>query len=250
MKTYFRILRYVRSYWPSLISSLVCILLFTIFSSASLISIIPFVDVIFDNNAQHQTSVIDTQADRSLPESSSKISQIKHTVKNAIYKHILSYNRQDALLRLCILIFMLTFLKNFLDYLQAYMMAYVEQGIIKDIRNDLYRHINALSLDYFNSTRTGHIMSRITNDVTLVNGGVSAGFVTLIKNPILIVAYLIIAFTLSWQLTLTALIVLPLSLGIIGGIGSRLRRASIKSQEKIADVTSILQGNDYWCTSR
>jgi subfamily B ATP-binding cassette protein MsbA len=120
-------------------------------------------------------------------------------------------------------------------------MAHVEQGVIMDLRNDLYRHLNELSLSYFNRTRTGQLISRITNDVNLVNGGVSAGFVTLVKNPLLILAYLALALYLSWQLTLAALIVLPLSFLIIGAIGLRLRRASSLSQEKMAEVTSVLQ---------
>jgi subfamily B ATP-binding cassette protein MsbA len=163
------------------------------------------------------------------------------SLKEHVWQWLLGSDRRQALLRLCGLILALIFLKSLFDYLQAYWMAHVEQGVIKDLRNDLYRHLNELSLSYFHRTRTGQLISRLTNDVTLVNGGVTAGFVTLIKNPLLILAYLVMALYLSWRLTLIALVILPTSMSVIAFIGSRLRRASAISQEKMADVTSVLQ---------
>jgi subfamily B ATP-binding cassette protein MsbA len=170
-----------------------------------------------------------------------ELSQRQEQLVQTVYQWLLRGDRQDALLRLCGVILLLIFLKNLFDYFQGYLMARVEQGVIMDLRNELYRHLNELSLGYFNRTRTGQLISRITNDVNLVNGGVSAGFVTLIKNPLLILAYLAMAFYLSWELTLVALLILPSSFFIIGYIGSRLRRASSLSQEKMAEVTSVLQ---------
>lgn len=237
MPTYLRIIRYVRPYWAALSGSLISILFFTIFSGASLISILPFLDVIFYGTQIGATSA----APNTSTELSPTVSHVTEQIKQKISGFVLGADQRGALLRLCALILILIFCKNIFDYLQAYLMAHVEQGVIMDLRNDMYRHLHELSLGYFNRTRTGQLISRITNDVTLVNGGISAGFVTLIKNPLLIIAYLAIAFALSWKLTLAALTILPMSLGIIGGISSRLRRVSTLSQAKMADLTSVLQ---------
>jgi len=237
MNTYRRILRYVKPYWAPLAGSLFCILAFTLLSSASLISIVPFLNTLFNVASENPASQTPTE-----------VLQIPNTLeekitafKTQIEAWLLAGERRLALLRLCGVILGLIFLKSLFDYLQAYWMAHVEQGVIKDIRNDLYRHLNELSLSYFHRTRTGQLISRITNDVTLVNGGVSASFVTLVKNPLLILVYLGMALYLSWPLTLIALIILPASMAIIGLVGSRLRRASTLSQEKMAEVTSVLQ---------
>jgi subfamily B ATP-binding cassette protein MsbA len=234
MPTYLRIIRYVRPYWAALSGSLLCIFFYTLFSSASLVSILPFLDVIFYGNEINQSA----PAAAELPQT---VSNAREQIKQVLYGFILGESQRGALLRLCALILALILFKNIFDYLQAYLMAHVEQGVIMDLRNDMYRHLHELSLGYFNRTRTGQLISRITNDVTLVNGGISAGFVTLIKNPLLIIAYLAIAFALSWKLTLAALTILPMSLAIIGAIGSRLRRVSTLSQAKMADLTSVLQ---------
>ncbi|MDZ7290929.1 MAG: ABC transporter ATP-binding protein/permease [candidate division KSB1 bacterium] len=242
MKTYLRILRYVKPYWLTLSGSLVCILVFTLFSGASLVSVVPFLNTLFnisaDRNAGNPPARPEQAKTFQLPAS---LSQRQQQFLRAAYQWLLGGDRRHALLRLCVVILILIFLKNLFDYFQAYLMARVEQGIIMDLRNDLYRHLNELSLSYFNRMRTGQLISRITNDVTLVNGGVSAGFVTLVKNPLLILAYLGMAFYLSWRLTLAALLILPTSFLIIGYIGTRLRRASTLSQEKMAEVTSVLQ---------
>ncbi len=237
MKTYWRILRYVRNYWFHLGASLTSILFFTLFSSASLVAIIPLLQVIFRAGR--------IQGDAGLPQvapaAGNELVQTIERWRAAAEEWLLSGGQVDALEKVCIMIVVLIVLKGLFGYLQAYFMAYVEQAVMRDIRNDLYRHINRLSLPFFNRTRTGQLISHITNDVNLVNNGVSATFVTLIKNPLLIFANLGLAFYLSWQLTLAALVILPVSSVIIGGIGLRLRKASTRSQEKMADVTSILQ---------
>jgi ATP-binding cassette, subfamily B, bacterial MsbA len=245
MKIFFRIIfRYVRPYWKTLFASIVCIFLFTIFNSASLVSIMPFLKTLFQppttEQVVHESSEIISPEllDSVVPTTFEKWRVL---AKDKIYSSVLTGDRIKALKRICFLIIGLMFLKNIFAYLQAYLMAKVEQGVIRDIRDDLYKHINSLSLSYFHQTRTGQIISRITNDVNLVNGGISASFVTLIKNPLVILVSVSIAIILSWKLTLIALVVAPFSMGIIGWIGLKLRKQSAVSQAKMADVTSVLQ---------
>ncbi len=250
MTIYLRILKYIKPYWKYLLASFVAIVFFTIFSSATLVSIIPFLRTIFATeqpvvtqtqpDQQHAASQSLSSPEKALPLSSS-LSRTRHKLEQKLNAFFVGKDRHKALGRICVLILFITFFKNLFGYLQAYMMAHVEQGIMKDIRNDLYRKIINMPIGFFARTKTGTLISRVTNDVSLVNNGVSASFVTLIKNPLLIVVYLAIAIYLSWQLTLIALTVLPFSFLIISNIGLRLRRQSTESQERMAEVTSVLQ---------
>jgi subfamily B ATP-binding cassette protein MsbA len=220
------------------------VLFFVLFSSVSLVSIMPFLSTIFNENTQLQQTAVPS-AD-TVPASVPGISEMKKMkLKEELYTLFLGnnwqQNRLHSLHRVCIILVIIIFLKSVFGYFQAFLMAYVEQGVVKDLRDDVYIHINTLSLSYFNKTRTGQLISRITNDVTLVNGGLSASFFTMVKNPLLIFASLLIAFYLSWQLTLISFVILPFSLIIISWIGLKLRKDSAISQERMADVTSVLQ---------
>ena len=244
MNTYLRILKFIKPYWSHLVGSIVCVFLFVLFSSVSLFSVMPFLSTIFGMDQKKDAPVQNVlqEVKESVPTASFKD---KFELKEKVYTLFLGENwqtnRWQSLHRLCVLMLLVIFFKCVFGYFQAYLMAYVEQGVIKDLRNRIYEHINSLSISYFNRTRTGQLISRITNDVTLVNGGVSASFYTMVKNPLLIIAYLGIAFYLSWQLTLAAFIILPFSLVVISWIGLKLRKRSAVSQERMADVTSVLQ---------
>ncbi|MBN2410368.1 ABC transporter ATP-binding protein [candidate division KSB1 bacterium] len=245
MRIFFRILKYLKPYWFRLSCSILCILLFTLFNGASLMSVMPFLNTIFhsqNNTVTVSEGTMDSSSinpiEQAIPGTLNK--QWK-TIKSKLYDFFSGENRREALQRVCIFIIILIFFKNIFSYLQSYLMAFVEQGVIRDIRNDIYSHINNLSLSYYHRTRTGQIISRITNDVTLVNNGVSASFVTMIKNPLMIIIALSLAVMISWKLTLIAMVVAPFSLVIIGWISLKLRKQSKISQEKMANVTSVLQ---------
>ncbi len=245
MTVYLRILRYIKPYWIHLVGSTLCVLLFVAFSSISLFSVMPFLSAIFNTEEDVNIEITEMVEDTAPSIPGESIQQQFDTLKQNAYELFLGadwqQNRLRSLHRLCIMMVIVIFLRSLFGYLQAYYMATVEQGIIKDIRNDIYTHINKLSLSYFDRTRTGKLISRITNDVTLVNSGISASFFTMVKNPLLIVTYLAFAFILSWELALIAILILPFSLVIISWIGLKLRKESVVSQERMADVTSVLQ---------
>lgn len=246
MQTYLRIIRYVKPYWAHLTGSILCVLLFVVFSSVSLFSIMPFLSTIFGTESVVEETVgADTAPAPAVESPILSLKQRFNDLKTDAYDLFLGPDWQDnkisALHRLCAMLLIIFLLRALFGYLQAYFMAYVEQGVIKDIRNDIYRHINRLSLSYFHRTQTGKLISRITNDVTLINSGISASFFTLVKNPLLILVYIGLAFILSWRLSLIAFLILPFSLFIISWIGLKLRKSSAISQERMADVTSVLQ---------
>jgi len=109
------------------------------------------------------------------------------------------------------------------------------------LRDEAYKHLHKLPMSFFKKERVGNLISRITNDVNIVQTSISAAFLNMIREPLSIIVFLGIAISISWKLTLLALVILPVSMFIIAWIGLKLRKQSYFIQEKMADITSILQ---------
>lgn len=241
MKTYLRILQYVKPYWKYLTVSIVCTILFALLNGLSVYLTIPLLDTLFQESEkvelQSQPSAIDKAAEI-LPD---WIIEIKDDIVGKFNSYVFSSGKIDALFKICVLVLIAFLLKNIFGYLQAYFLAYVEQGTMKDLRDEAYRHLHKLPMSYFKKERVGNLISRIVNDVNIVQSSISAAFLNLIREPLTIIVFLGIAVSISWQLTLLAFIILPFSMLIIAWIGLKLRKQSTLIQEKMADITSVLQ---------
>ncbi|MEJ5262272.1 MAG: ABC transporter ATP-binding protein [Ignavibacterium sp.] len=240
MNTYLRIISYVKPYWKHLVLTFLFTISYALLNGASVYLTIPLLDTLFQESAtkkvQQQTQI--EQAKSFLPD---WIQDIQHSVTETFNNYILSGDKADVLIKICIVILIAFLFKNIFAYLQGYFMAYVEYGAMKDLRDEAYRHLHKLPISYFKRERVGNLISRFTNDVNIVQSSISATFSNLIKEPLTIIVFLGIALSISWQLTLFALIILPFSMAIIAWIGFKLRRQTTKLQEKLADITSILQ---------
>jgi ATP-binding cassette, subfamily B, bacterial MsbA len=239
MNVFSRVLTYLRPYWRLLAASMACSVLFSIFSGLSIYLIIPLLETLFFRpSGGTVASVAPTSSLSFIP---SWILDAKEAITAWFQSVVFRPNPADSLLNICIAVVIAFFLKNIFSYLQSNLMVKVEQGLVRDVRDHLYRHIHALPLAYFTNERTGNLISRIMNDVPVINTGISATFATMIREPMLIVVYLAIALSISWQLTLMAFVVFPLALLIIAYIGRRVHRESGLVQERLADLTSVLQ---------
>jgi subfamily B ATP-binding cassette protein MsbA len=235
LQTYFRVLRYAKRYWKHITASIVCTVFYSMFSGASIYLFIPLLDVLFHPEKINSGQVSDTLK---IPFG---LGSVLQHAKEAFVQLVFSGSQLDALLRICIILVGVFLMKNFFGYMQSYFMNYAEEGVIKDLRNELYRHLHDLPLGFFSNERTGKLISHITNDVNVMNGGISAFFVTMIREPLLILVFLGIAFSLSWQLTLISLLVFPVALLIISVIALRLHKERGVTQERLADITSVVQ---------
>ncbi|HEY6221525.1 MAG TPA: ABC transporter ATP-binding protein, partial [Candidatus Eisenbacteria bacterium] len=146
-----------------------------------------------------------------------------------------------SLNRICLTLLIVFLLKNAFDYLQSVLTVWVEQAVVRDLRNEVYSHLHQLSLSFFHSRRTGALLSRLTNDISLVRGALAAGFSNLIKSGLLLAVCLFWIFWTSWRLALLSVIVIPPSIFLIVWLGKKLRRRSTITQERMADLNSILQ---------
>jgi subfamily B ATP-binding cassette protein MsbA len=231
--TYFRVVRFVRPYWKQVLISIFCTIVYSLLSGISLSLFIPMLDILF-----HPETAAASVTGLPMP---SSVMSVFSQVKVWFLGYIFSGTKMDALFKICMMLIVTFIAKNFFGYMQAFWMNYAEEGVIKDLRNAVYRHLHDLPLGFFTNERTGELISRITNDVTIVNGGISAFFVTSIREPLLIIVFLSMAVSISWQLTLISFTVFPFALFIISIIAIRLHKERGLTQERLADITSVLQ---------
>ncbi|MBI5419410.1 MAG: lipid A export permease/ATP-binding protein MsbA [Deltaproteobacteria bacterium] len=132
-------------------------------------------------------------------------------------------------------------LKAVFEFAQGYLMSGVGQRVIRDIREHLYRHMQSLSLSFYMRHPTGSLMSRVLNDVALMQGAVTDAVTGLIKDAFSGMFLIGVVFYRDWQLALVALVAFPLAFWPIARFGRKLRRTSIKTQEVVGGLTSHLQ---------
>ena len=141
---------------------------------------------------------------------------------------------------LCYTILFVFFGKNIFLYIKNYLLRIVELSLVRDLRNRLYKHIQSLSLGYFNKQKTGSITSVVINDVEHLQIALGATFQKLFVEPINIITFVSLLFIISWKLALIALIIIPLAGIAVIGIGKSIRRKSRRTQKKVADIMQIL----------
>lgn len=226
MTTYVRLLTYLRPYKWKLIVAVIAMLVFTLLQSVTIMALFPAVDIVFNGKKLV------------IPESV-HFPMRGHVDRLVAYLN--SVRRYPNMLNM-IIIFVLScgFLKGIAEYLHEVMLEYVGQGVVKDLRNHLYRHIQGLSMDYFDKKRTGELVSRINYDVSFVLEALSGRFAKTLMNCIQLPAYAVIALCVEWKLALITMVVMPVLLAPIGIVGRKVRRLTKRAQEKVADISSIL----------
>ena len=146
----------------------------------------------------------------------------------------------ETLKFLSIVVFLVFTIKALTEWGHAYLMSYIGQRIVAHLRQQLYDHLQRLPLSFFDRMPTGLLMSRVTNDVNLVQGAVSNAITGLLKDPLTLVGLLAVMFIREWQLSLISMVVLPFAFFPVVKFGRMLRRISTKSQESMGDISVIL----------
>ncbi len=166
--------------------------------------------------------------------------QLRRAAESRLKNWLQGGDRRNILGRFCLLIFLAFLMKNLFWYGQSYLVVRVEQNVIRDLRDHVFRHLQSLSLDYFSATHSGTLISRVVNDIELTKGAIANGISDLIRQGLLLLVYLATVLLASWQLFLLAILVLPPNLWLIDRIGSRLRQSSRVSQARMARLTAVL----------
>jgi subfamily B ATP-binding cassette protein MsbA len=236
---YLRIIAYLKPYWLHILGVLFCNFGFVISSMLTVWMVAPVISVIFQNFDQENVQ----QVVESAPTEGADVSffNLNEWLKENIQGMIPMTDPVATLKWLSIFVVSIFVIKNLFNFAEHFWITYVEQRVVKDLREQLYDSIIYQSMSFFHKHKTGDLISNITNDINAVNLAFNRSFTKIIRDPILITIYLAILASISWKLTLIAALVLPLTSTLIRKIGNSLKRKSHRVQERIADITTILQ---------
>ncbi|NLB74488.1 MAG: ABC transporter ATP-binding protein, partial [Firmicutes bacterium] len=112
--------------------------------------------------------------------------------------------------------------KGIFSYGQVYFMAYVGHRVVTDLREQVYGHLQCMSIEYHDSKHTGEMISGVTNDVAVLQASVSSGLAELFSQAVMSVGILGLMFYLDWKLSLVTLSIMPLVISVVGKAGSKL----------------------------
>jgi len=233
MKQYWRLLRYLKPHLMFFIPAVICMFLFSLSSGVSLTTVVPVSQLIFESTDDYFDNITDDYKPT--------LSELRSFDKKAVLTIIGGKSRMDKLARVCLIMMMVFFIKNIFWYGQSFLIVRVEQAVIRDIRDDIYRKYHALPLSYFHGKKAGELISRISNDVLLVRGAVGDGLSKLVRYSFNFLFFLAIAFLASWRMALVCLLVMPPAVLLISLLSRKLRSSSALTQRKMASVTSVLQ---------
>jgi len=231
-----RFLSYIRPYALSLAVSVAATLVYVLLSAALIWLIGPLVNTLFGGQGGAWGAVT-SGADAV----GGQWTNIKELLTSWLDRLVRQGDALSTLVRLCWIIVVISLLKNLFLYIQNIIVAWVQQKVIYRLRNELFAHYHDLSLAYFSRTSTGIVISRVTNDVGLLTEMLDLGFTRLVKEPLTVLILFFSLFVISWQLTLLALVVLPATWLVMVVLGKKIRRYSARSQEKMADIATILE---------
>lgn len=175
---------------------------------------------------------------------------LKDVVVNNFYYYtqqaIELWGPSATLALLATLLVFMTLLKTGVTYLSSYFIIPMRSGIVRDIRNFVYDKIVTLPISFFTSERKGDVMARMSGDVAEIENSIMASLDMLFKNPVMIIVCLTMMITISWQLTLFVLILLPIAGLVMGRVGKRLKRQSLEGQKQwgtlMAEIEETLGG--------
>lgn len=233
MNLYLRILRYVRPHAGLFVLGVVCMAISAGLDALAYAMLTPFLNVLFKGDTQ----TVLTPAE---------VLRTGEGYTGQILERVLGWFLQagspmEALRQVVVALFFIFLLKNIFLYAKEISISVVEGRVTRDLRNDVYTHLIRLGFPFFQRTRAGQIISRVTGDVdtmrTLVTGNISKLLSSIAEA--LAVLYLLVG--ISWKLTLVALLVLPPMLGLWGRFRKRLRRGVLKVLNAVGEVASQIQ---------
>jgi len=208
-------------------------ILYALFASLGMVSLIPMLGVIFDKSAQIKTA----------PEWNG-IGGIKDYAFDNLNYYIsanFGNDTQSALIFMASIILIIFLLKNASKYFAEYFMIYLRNGVLKDIRDELYDKTITLPISYFSEKRKGDIIARIVSDVGEIQNSLLAMLELIVREPVTILFTIIFMLAISVELTLFVFVFIPLSGFIISKIGKTLKRHSEKVMNEQGVFLSILE---------
>jgi ATP-binding cassette, subfamily B, bacterial MsbA len=234
MNHFFNILRYAKPYKSYAIGHIICNVFFALFSALSFIALIPMLDILFEKDKV-------APAVKPVYEG---LGTLKDFYKDYLAYQVNIYAQDDAskaLLLVVGLIIILFLLKNLFGYFANYFMVFLRNGVLRDLRNAIYKKTVELPLSFFSEKRKGDILARVTSDVIDLQYSFLSVLELIVREPLSIIFTIAMMLIISVKLTLFVFVFIPLSGIIISRIGKSLKRKSDRVQKEQGILLSSLE---------
>ena len=240
MKEFLQVLRrFVPPYKKYLVWSIIFNILSAVLNIFSFMTLIPILQILFKTSDVKPVTKLITWDNVHGVES--MVEMLTNNANYYIQHFIVTTGEANTLLIIGILLAFMTMLKTGAYFLSSATIIPIRTGVVRDIRNQLYQKINALSLGFFSEERKGDIIARMSGDVQEIENSIMASLDMLFKNPILIISYFIALIVTSWQLTLFTIIFVPIFGWFMGFVGRKLKAQSIEAQGLWSDTMSQVE---------
>ncbi len=233
MNYFKKILRFAKPYKVYAILNIIANIFYALFATLAMVSLFPMLTVLF-NKTERVTVAPEWMG----------ITQAKEYVLNYLNFFVTTKANEgegQALLFMVILVISMFFLKNLFGYLAMYFITYLRNGVLKDLRNELYTKTIGLPISYFSEKRKGDTIARITSDVLEIQHSFLSILELVVREPLTLLFTILAMLTISAKLTVFVFIFLPLSGYLISLIGKSLKRKSDKVQKEQGEFLSILE---------
>lgn len=233
MNYFLKILRFGLPYKRFAFLNILFNILYALFSALAYVAMIPMMQILFGTTPKIKVAP-----------TYEGIGQIKNYLEGFFNYKITQYLEQDsgkALLFVIGMIISLFFLKNIFNYLAMYFITFLRNGVLMDLRNELYQKTTSLPLYFFSEKKKGDLMARISSDVLELQHSFLSILELIVRDPLTIIFSLIVMFSFSVKLTLFVLIFIPLSGAVISQIGKSLKRKSDSVQKEQGEFMSLLE---------
>ncbi|MGN0070127.1 MAG: ABC transporter ATP-binding protein [Prevotella sp.] len=239
MKEFLRVLqRFVPPYKKYLALSVVFNILSAVLNIFSFATLIPILQILFQTEKEQSIAVLQPWK---WPWEKGFTEALSGNADYYVQQLIDTLGPTTTLLAIGLFLAFMTLLKTGTYFLSSATIIPIRTGVVKDIRNMLYRKITSLSLGFFSEERKGDIIARMSGDVQEIESSIMASLDMIFKNPILILSYFAALLFISWQLTVFALLFVPLFGWFMGFVGRKLKAKSIKAQGLWSDTMSQVE---------
>ena len=236
LKTYFRLLSFAKPLSRYTIPYFIFAALHALFNTFNYAMIIPILNAMFGSEAGFKFVPC-----YSLPELS-----FNEAGFNAIlsYCYTMLFGENFSVSKFLLLLGLITvamnLLSNLFRYASAMTVEVLRVNTVRKMRNEMFSKVIDMNVGFFSDQRKGDIISKITQDIIVVQYCITNTLQVAFRDPFLIIGFLVLMVSISWQLSLFAIIFLPLVGFIIGNIVKRLRHPAKRSQERLGDLVSVL----------
>lgn len=229
-----QLLPFIKNYKKHVVLNIVFNLLYALFSTLAFVSLIPMLNVLFDKTQKVTKEPVWTG-----------IGGLKDYGNDMLNYKVSSLlengNPQMALLVVVALVISTFFLKNFFGYLSMQHVMYLKNGVLTDLRKDMYKHIIELPISFYSKRKKGDIMARVLGDINEMQNSFFILLELIVREPLTILFSLIVMFSISWKLSVFVLLFIPISGFLISSIGKRLKRQSLRAQQESGHLISTVE---------